>query len=96
MVNVYHRLANDSYVEAFAKLVLDDGYYQIQFDNGSNLLRKEISFLSPITVPFFQVKLLDSWGKAVNMLGADWSLSLELTEVVNSKTYNTMLKGFER
>ena len=96
VVNVTHRVSSETYVDAFAKIVLRDNYYQIQFDDGSNLMRKEYTFLSPVSIPFFQVSVLDPWGKMVNMLDADWSLTLEVTEVVNSKTYNQLALGFQK
>lgn len=96
VVNVTHRLNNETHVDAFAKLVLRDNYYQLQFDDGSNLLRKEYTFLSPVTIPFFQVSILDPWGKLVNMLDADWSLTLEVTEIVNSKTFADITKTYAR
>jgi hypothetical protein len=96
VVNVTHRISLETYVDAFAKLVLRDSYYQIQFDDGSNLMRKEYTFLQPVSIPFFQVSLLDPWGKLVNMLDADWSLTLEVTEVVNSKAYKQLSLGFQQ
>ena len=96
VMNVTHRLNNDTFIEAFAKLVLKDNYYQIQFDDGSNLLRKEYTFIAPTNIPFFQVSLRDPWGDLVNMLDADWSLTLEITEIVNSKTYKDISKRYER
>ena len=59
VVNVTHRISSETYVDAFAKLVLRDSYYQIQFDDGSNLMRKEYTFMSPVSIPFFQVSLLE-------------------------------------
>ena len=96
VVNVYHRLFNDNYIEAFAKLVLRDNNYQIQYDDGSNMLRKENTFLAPITIPFFQLRLLNAWGEPVDMLEADWSVTLEVTEVVNAKTYDTYAMTYAR
>lgn len=96
VVNVTHRTGSDSYVEAFAKIVLRDNYYQLQFDDGSNLMRKEYTFISPVSIPFFQVSILDPWGKLINMLDADWSVTLEVTEVVNSKTYKQLALGFQK
>jgi len=96
VVNLTHPTADSGYVEAFAKIILRDNYYTIQFDDNSNLMRKEYTFLAPVTVPFFNIKLLDPWGSAVNMLDADWSLTLEFTEIVNSKTYTTISKTYQR
>jgi hypothetical protein len=96
VVGLYHRIDKNSYVEGFAKVILKGNSYQIQFDDGSNLLRKEISFLAPVTVPYFQVRLSDPWGTPINMLNNDWSLTLEVTEVVNSKTYGELSRTYAR
>jgi len=96
VVNLYHPTGEISYVEAFAKVILKDNYYTFQFDDNSNLMRKEYTFLSPVSVPFFEFTLLDPWGKPVNMQDADWSVTLEITEIVNSKTYNNLLTTFQR
>ncbi len=96
VVNVTHRISSETYVDAFAKIVLRENYYQLQFDDGSNLMRKEYTFISPVSIPFFQVSILDPWGKLVNMLDADWSVTLEVTEIVNSKTYKQLALGFQK
>lgn len=96
VVNVTHRLQDDGYVDAFAKVVLKNGYFTIAFDDNSNLMRKEFTFLAPSKVPFFNVKLLNPFGEPVNMLNVDWSLTIEVTEVVNSKTYTTISKTYAR
>lgn len=96
VVNVYHRVSNKSYIECFAKLVLKNNVYEIQFDDNSNLLRKEYTFLAPVTIPFFHFKLLDPWGDSPSLLYSDWSVALEVTEVVNSKTYGELSKTYAR
>jgi hypothetical protein len=96
LVSVYHRVDRNAYIEAFAKVILKGNSYQIQYDDGSNLLRKEQTFLAPVTIPYFQVRISDPWGVQVNMLNNDWSLALEITEVVNSKTYADLSKTFSR
>jgi hypothetical protein len=94
--SVQHRIEKGGFLQAFAKLMLKGDVYDVQFDDNSNLLRKEFTFLSPVTIPFFSVQLVDPWGEAVDMLESDWSITLELTEIVNSKTYDTMLKTYDR
>ena len=96
VVGLYHRVDKNSYIEGFAKVILKGNSYQIQFDDGSNLLRKETSFLAPVTVPYFQIRLSDPWGAPINMLNNDWSLTLEVTEVINSKTYGELSRTYER
>jgi len=95
-VNLYHPGVGPAYIEAFAKVILKDDHYTTQFDDNSNMLRKEYTFLSPTAVPFFEVTLLDPWGVPVNMMDADWSMTLEVTEVVNSKTYDNLLTTYQR
>jgi len=96
IVSLYHRINNNAYIEGFAKLILKGNYYQIQFDDGTNLLRKEVTFPAPVTIPYFQIRLMDPWGIQVNMLNNDWSVTLEITEVVNSKTYAQLSKTFTK
>lgn len=92
LVTVTHAGYEGNYIEAFAKIILRGKGY----DDNSNLLRKEYTFLAPTSVPFFNVKLLDPWGRTVNSLDSDWSLTLEVTEIVNSKTYDTLLTTYRR
>jgi hypothetical protein len=93
---VTHRLGGGNFISAFAKLLLKDNYYTIQFDDNSNLMRKEYTFLAPITIPFFHFSLLDPYGLPVNMLNTDWSVTIEVTEVVNSKTYGMISQTYSR
>ena len=94
--NVTHRLAFGNYLNAFAKVVLKDNYYTIQFDDNSNLMRKEYTFLAPVTIPFFHFSLLDPYGRPVNMFNTDWSVTIEVTEVMNSKTYGMISQTYQR
>ena len=84
-VNVTHRLNGGGFVSAFAKIVLSNNFYELQFDNISNLIRNEYTFLSPVNIPFFQISLVDPWGELVNMMNIEWSYTLEVTEIKNSK-----------
>ena len=93
---VTHRLAGGNFVSAFAKILLKDNYYTLQFDDNSNLMRKEYSFLAPVTIPFFHFYLEDPYGHPVNMFDTDWSVTIEVTEVVNSKTYGTISDTYAR
>lgn len=95
-VNVTHRLESGGYVDAFAKVILKNGYFTIAFDDNSNLLRKELTFLAPTSVPFFNIKLLNPFGEPVDMMCVDWSLTIEVTEVVNSKTYTALSNTYAR
>jgi hypothetical protein len=94
--NIVHRVSEGGSVPAFAKLVLRNGMYVLQFINGDDWMRKEYTFLTPVNISQIRVKLLDPFGEIVNMSDMDWSLTLELYEVVNSRTYAHMGLGYER
>ena len=93
--NTIHRLADGSFVPAFAKLVLRpgpgagpySGFYQIQYDDARNGLRKENVFVRPSSIAQLRIRLLDAYGHIVDMGDTDWSATLELTEVVGAGPY---------
>ena len=95
-VNVTHRLSGGGFVSAFAKIVLSNNFYELQFDNISNLIRNEYTFLSPVNIPFFQISLVDPWGELVNMMNIEWSYTIEVTEIKNSKEYNSLLTTYRK
>jgi hypothetical protein len=86
--NIQHRLAGNGSLTAFAKVILRDGSYTIEFDDNSNLLRKEYTFLAPVNLPSVRIRVVDPFGDTVNLLDTDWSMTLEVYEVVNSRTYS--------
>jgi hypothetical protein len=96
VVNVTHRLDGGGFVSAFAKIILSNNYYQLQFDNNSNLVRNEYTFLSPVNIPFFQISLVDPWDQLVNMMNIEWSYTIEVTEIKNSKEYSNLLTTYRK
>lgn len=93
---ITHRLDRGSSIPAFAKLVLRENWYHLQFDDNSNLLRKEYTFLSPVNVTTVRLRLLDPYGRLVSMFDMDWSVTLEFYEVTNSRAYNAIAQTYER
>lgn len=92
-----HRLYDGSWLGAFAKVVLRNGIYTtINFDDGGNMLRKEYTFLSPTNITNLRIRVLDPFGQVVNLHDVNWSLTLELYEVVNSRVYSTIAETFQR
>jgi hypothetical protein len=94
--NVTHRVTTGASIPAFAKLVLRDKFYTIQFVDSGDYMRKEFTFLAPSTVSQLRVKLLDPYGAPVDMRGMDWSMTFEMYEVVNSRTYNAISHTYGR
>jgi hypothetical protein len=95
MENTLHRLADGSFLQAMGKVVLrpgyfDSGYYQVQYDDSSNNLRKENVFVRPTSITQLRIRLLDAYGNVVDMGDTDWSATLEFTEVVSSCEYGAL------
>jgi hypothetical protein len=93
---ISHRLADGTYIPVFAKLVLRDNWYHLQFDDNSNMLRKEYTFLTPVNVSTIRMRLLDPYGRLVHLFDLDWSATLELYEVTNSRTYHAVQESYSR
>lgn len=79
-----HRIESGSYVQALAKVVLRNGVYQIQYDDAGNDLLKENVYPSPTAISQLRFRLVDAYGATVEMGDTDWSLTLEVKEVVSS------------
>lgn len=94
--NITHCVANHGSIPAFAKLVLRENIYAIEFNNNKDYLRKEYTFLSPVNVTQLRARLVDPFGCTVDMRCMDWSFTVELYEVVNSRTYAHMGLTYER
>lgn len=93
---ITHRLPDGASIPAFGKLCLRHNWYKMQFDDNSNLLRKEYTFLTPVNVPTVRVRLVDAYGELVDMADLNWSVTLEFYEVTNSRVNHTISRGYER
>jgi len=91
---VIHRVAGNAAIPAFAKLTLKNNGFGVDYDDNSDLIRKEYTFLAPTNISQLRVKLLDAFGVPVQLRASDWSMTFELTEIVNSHTYDKLNKTF--
>jgi hypothetical protein len=96
MENTLHRTESGSFVQALAKVVLRNGAYEIQYDDGGNVLRKENVFQSPTQIATLRISLVDAYGDLVEMGDVDWSMTFELMEVVSSCQYNELNRAYGR
>jgi hypothetical protein len=89
-VNDYYTVENKNtigFTQALAKIIVRDAKYSILFDDGGSLLSNDVIFPSPIDLKRIQVKLLDPYGRVIDLNGLNFSFSLEITEVTNTKMY---------
>lgn len=82
-----HSYGNTS-IKAFAKIVVDKPKNALIFDNGTNTVSKVTNFAQPTNISTLRVKLVDAYGLPIELM-ADFSLTLEVQEVVNAKLYET-------
>jgi hypothetical protein len=59
----------------------------IVYDDGSTLLSNDVVFPSPVDFTTIKIKLVDGYGRPLDMNYLNFSFSLELTEVMNTKMY---------
>jgi len=81
--NTIHRTEDRSFVPALGKIVLRDGSYTVAYDDASNLLLKENVFARPTALTQLRFTLVDAYGKLVQIGDTDWSLTVEVTEIIN-------------
>ena len=78
---------NENNFQCLAKIIVREQKGEIIYDDGCNLLSNEVTFPSPIDIRQVRVRLLDSYGNLINLNDMNFSFSLEVTEVMNTKLY---------
>ena len=79
---------DETYIQCLAKIIIREDKHTVIYDDGSSLLSNEIIFTSPTDLKILQVKLLDPYGNVIDLNGLNFSFSLEITEVQNTKLYD--------
>jgi len=80
---------HDSFIQVLAKiLVKRHGSADIIFDDGYTVLSNDIVFPRPIDMKQVRIRLLDCYGVPIDLHHLNWSVSLEITEVMNVELYD--------
>jgi hypothetical protein len=80
---------HDSFIQVLAKiLVKRHGSADIIFDDGYTVLSNDIVFPRPIDMKQVRIRLLDCYGVPIDLHHMNWSVSLEITEVMNVELYD--------
>jgi hypothetical protein len=79
---------SETYIQCLAKIIIREEKHTVIYDDGSSFLANEIIFPSPTDLKILQVRLLDPYGEPVDLCGMNFSFSLEITEVLNTKLYD--------
>lgn len=88
---VEHQEYGQTHFDVFAKITLPTGKGTIVYDNNYiNSSTKEYHFPQPVNVSKFEIKILDAYGQVLDLQGANFSMTLELQEVIDSALYEKM------
>lgn len=86
--NVEHRMKDKNIIPAFAKLIFKSTKFEMNYDDSSNFLTKEIIFAQPHNLSQLTVSFVDAYGTVIDNDGLHISFALEVTEVMNCKLYD--------
>jgi hypothetical protein len=79
---------NDTYIQCLAKILVKRTPNGIIFDDGYTVLSNDIIFPRPIDMKQIRVRLLDMYGEPIDLHNLNFSISLEITEVMNVQLYD--------
>lgn len=76
-----------NYFQTLAKIIVREEKNHVIYDDGSTLLSNDVVFPSPVDLDRIQIKLMDPYGKPIDLNQMNYSFSLEITEVTNTRLY---------
>ena len=79
---------DETYIQCLAKILNKQDQNGIIFDDGYTVLSNDIIFPRPIDLKQVRVRLLDMYGNPIDLHNLNFSLSLEITEVMNIQLYD--------
>ena len=89
--NIYQQDGADSYYGVFQKVPINvpkgDMIYDVVYNNS---IKKKFDFIQPVNIRYLEIYLYDRLGHPLLMPGVDWSMVLEVEEVLNSALYDKL------
>ena len=80
---------NDTYIQCLAKILVKQNENGIIFDDGYTVLSNDIIFPRPIDMKQVRIRLMDMYGETIDLHNLNFSISLEISEVMNIQLYDT-------
>jgi hypothetical protein len=84
---VEHKTTDD-YIQCLAKILVKKNNDGIIFDDGYTVLSNDIIFPRPVDLKQVRVRLLDCYGVPIDLHCLNFSISLEISEVMNIQMYD--------
>jgi hypothetical protein len=87
-----HRIETTT-VYMFAKILVTEPKNAVVFDNGSNTITKEFNFKQPTDISYFDVLLTDPYEQPLDLLGINFSFTVEMDEVLDHGLYKKLISN---
>ena len=78
----------NDYIQCLAKILVKRDHNGIIFDDGYTVLSNDIIFPRPVDLKQVRVRLLDMYGVPIDLHCMNFSISLEISEVMNIQMYD--------
>jgi len=79
---------SETYIQCLAKILIKKDTGNIIFDDGYTVLSNDIIFPRPVDLKQVRIRLLDMYGVPIDLHNLNWSISLEIVEVMNVQMYD--------
>lgn len=93
--NIVEHKTFDGKLSAFAKIIVDVPKFSYIFDNGSNTVTKEYTFSQPTNITVLKIALFDLYENILDLNGFEFSLTVEIDEIINNALYKTTLNTLD-
>lgn len=92
-VHVHHQYPDQTELTAFLKVPLTVPKFTVQYDNTElDTETKEFFFPQPSNIQKLEISLLDQYGSVLDMQGGSFSMSLAISEILQSDIYEKLLQ----
>jgi hypothetical protein len=90
---VHHQYPDQTKLSAFLKVPLTVPKFTVQYDNVQlDTVTKEYFFAQPTNVHKLVISVVDSYGALLDMQGGSFSMSLAISEILQSNIYEKLLQ----
>jgi hypothetical protein len=90
---VQHQYPDQTKLSAFLKIPLTVPKFTVQYDNVQlDTNTKELFFPLPVNIQKLLIKLVDNYGLVLDMRGGSFSMSLAISEILQSSIYEKLLQ----
>lgn len=79
--SLYHFVGNNRLIDnnILARISVSSSQNTIIIDNGGDMIFKKRNYIGPITIDKLHIKLLNRFGRVIDLIGNDYSFILEIT-----------------